>query len=237
MSSGLRPLRCERCAAPVPLRDSTTFACPFCGAEVSVPERYRVLFERHALEATLRANLEQSFARAMRPPSRRFDTLALALILVVPSAAVLVAVFAARTPTTSIGMFDLVVVPGLMPATALWAWSAAVHATIVRFQLALAADRAPDGASRCRSCGAPLGPPGDALFVRCHYCGVDSVILETAAAQRRIETAIRTELETADQATHALRVRRRLIAAAVAIVAVVLALASVGLVVVAHAAS
>jgi predicted RNA-binding Zn-ribbon protein involved in translation (DUF1610 family) len=210
----LEPLCCEKCDAPVPLSDATRFACPYCKATVHVPAPYRELFEAHAKELATRHELEQRYAAAAKPPSRRIDRCAILLVLLAPAIAAATWVMLAHT-TSALGAFVFGIVPALVPGTMLSVWSASVHATIVRFERALGADP-PDragGVPRCRECGAPLAPQPGAISAHCAYCGTDSLIgAETAVAMtHRLETALRKELRTLADAILALRLRRRLV--------------------------
>lgn len=81
------PLRCQKCGAPVPLLGATSFECPHCRATVKVSKSYQELFETNRLEADARRELQTHYAHVSRVPSRRFDTLALALVILGPAIA------------------------------------------------------------------------------------------------------------------------------------------------------
>lgn len=220
----LEPLRCAACGAAVPLLHGVAFACPYCRAHVHVPSEYRVLFDAHAREQAAHAELERQFAVVARPPPRWLDRLAVALVLLGPAVVAVTAVKLASHPLTIVPLFAYAIVPALVPGTGLWVWSATVHATIVRFQLALAADPPPasGGPPCCRQCGAPLQLAPGAIAAHCAYCGTDSLIDHVAAAARRLQSALRAELRTLGQAAKALRVRRRLLVGGVAVAMVLL---------------
>jgi len=213
------PIHCTRCNAPLPLLAARSFACPNCGAHVAVEARYQHLYETNVLEAKAHEELEARYARVSRVPSVRFDALAIALVLFGPA---IVAATARRAAGSPIDLFTFAIIPALLPGTALWMWSAAIHATVVRFRLALAA-RKHDDKPCCRECGAPLAVRGAAIFARCAYCGTDSLVTELAAAVSALDQALRGELKTIADAITALVYRRRLVIVGIAIVLVVLA--------------
>lgn len=223
----VEPLLCHACGSPVPLRAGHHVTCPACRASVAIPARYQALWAERGLADAARHELETRYASAARVPARWVDRLAVALVLALPALAVVAWMSVAARSPDSVTLFTEAIVPAMLPGTALWLWSGAVHATIVRFQLALAA-RAPaddGGPSRCRHCFAPLDVPADAVLVRCAYCGTDHLRSDVTAATRRAELAVGAELRTLDQATVALRRRRRLIVAGSLVAVAVFALA------------
>ena len=213
----LEPIRCTACGAALPLLHGAAFACPFCGAHVAVPAAYRDLFAVHAREEAAHHELEQRYAAVARPPPRWLDHLAVLLVLCGPAIAGASCVRLSADAMTIVPLFAYAIVPALVPGTGLWIWSAAVHATIVRFQLALAADppATSGGPPRCRQCGAPLALAAGAIAAHCAYCGTDSLTDHVASATARIESTLRGELRTLADAAAALRVRRRLLVAGV----------------------
>jgi predicted RNA-binding Zn-ribbon protein involved in translation (DUF1610 family) len=219
------PLRCQKCDAPVPLINATSFRCPYCRATVKVPAEYKALFETNALETRARHDLETRYAQVSCVPSHRFDAVAFALVLFGPAIAVATWISLAGVPGSANELFTAVIIPALLPGTALWMWSASLHATVVRYELALAA-AAPatsGGLPCCRNCGAPLEAQADAIFARCAYCGTDSMVVQLVDARRRLDQALRAELATIEQAITALRYRRRLVIGGIAIASAVLA--------------
>ena len=227
------PILCTRCGASVPLLAPTSFDCPYCGASVPVSAQYKPLFETNVLEAKTHRELERTFSRVARVPSRTFDLLAIGLVLVAPAMVAAAWMKSAAHPPSAIDLFTLAIIPGLLPGTALWMWSAAIHATVVRFQLALAARAPKDTKSPpcCRKCGAPLAVTSDAIFARCAYCGTDSLVTQLADALTALDRALRDELKTMAETVKALLYRRRLVTGGVAIVLGVL----IALVVLLHA--
>lgn len=220
----LEPLRCTHCGAAVPLLHGASFSCPYCAAKVVVPAAYRELFAAEAQEASARRELEQRFAAVATAPRRRVDAIAAVLVLLLPAAAVATWIGLAVEPPGLPRLFALAIVPALLPGTAISVWSASVHATIVRFQLALSCEppERAGGPSRCRQCGAPLALEPGAISAHCAYCGTDSLTDHVAAAARRLQTALRAELRTLGDAIVALRVRRRLLVAGAAIAVLLL---------------
>jgi DNA-directed RNA polymerase subunit RPC12/RpoP len=209
----LELLRCHACGAAVPLRAADHTTCPYCQASVPVPKRYRHVLAERAHEAAVRHELEERYSSAARPPARWIDVLAIALVLALPAIAAGAWMAVARRAAASISLFTFAIVPGMLPGTALWLWSAAVHATIVRFQHALTCrpPERPHGPNCCRICGAPLDVPADALSVRCPYCASDNLVADVTPIERRIVDALADDLRTLDAAAAALRLRRRLL--------------------------
>jgi DNA-directed RNA polymerase subunit RPC12/RpoP len=197
----------------VPLRAGDHTTCPYCHASVHVPKRYQHVLAERAQEEAVRRDLEQRYATAARPPARWIDALAIALVLVLPAIAAATWMAVAARSAASIDLFAFAIVPAMLPGTALWLWSAAVHATIVRFQRALTchAPERPNGPSCCRICGAPLDVPHDALSTRCPYCDSDNLVADVAPIERQIEDALANDLRTLDAAATAIRLRRRLL--------------------------
>jgi hypothetical protein len=192
---------------------------------VSVPATYKALFNANVLETKTRHEVEQRYARVSRVPSKLFDAGAIALVLLGPALVAGAWMRIAEHPPSAIDLFTRTIIPALLPGTALWMWSAAIHATIVRFHTALAA-RAPKDTSSppcCRSCGAPLEVAKDAIFARCAYCGTDSLVTQLADALAVLDEALRRELKTMAEAVTALLYRRRLVLGGVAITVTVLA--------------
>lgn len=209
----LEPLRCEACGGAVPLADGATSRCPYCDAPVEIPAAYGRLAEAHATEVDTRRELEQRFRTVSEPPPRSTDVLAIALVLLLPPVLGVAEVLLAGAAADTVLVFATAVVPALLPGTCLWVWSASVHATIVRFQLALAGSppEREGGPPRCRSCGAPLDVEPDAFAARCAYCGTDSLLSNLEGAARRLHDRLRGELHTLGEAAAALRTRRRLL--------------------------
>lgn len=211
----IEPLRCHGCGAAVPLRSSDHVSCPSCNAKVAVPARYRELLDERAREEQVRKALETRYAAAARPPARWISRLAVALELGLPAAVGAIWMGLAARAVDSVELFTAGLVPALIPGSALWLWSAAVHATIVRFELALGM-RPPNragGPSRCRECGAPLDVPAAAMSVRCPYCATDNLVVDVTPLTRQVELALGKELRTLGEAAAALRLRGRLLAA------------------------
>jgi DNA-directed RNA polymerase subunit RPC12/RpoP len=228
VTAPLELLRCRACGAAVPLRAADHTTCPYCQASVQVPKRYRHVLAERAQEAAVRRELEQRYSSAARPPARWLDVLAIALVLALPAVAAAAWMAVASRSAASVSLFTFAIVPAMLPGTALWLWSAAVHATIVRFQRALTCQppERPDGPTRCRICDAPLDVPADALSVRCPYCDSDNLVTDVAPIERRIVDALADELRTLDAAAAALRLRRRLLVGA-AVLAMTLVVALV----------
>jgi predicted RNA-binding Zn-ribbon protein involved in translation (DUF1610 family) len=220
------PIRCKSCGAAVPLLAPTSFDCPHCGAHVPVSADYKAVFESNVLEAKAHRELEREFSRVARVPSRSFDFFAIALVMLAPAIIAAAWMNGAAHPPSAIDLFTRAIIPALLPGTALWMWSAAIHATVVRFRFALAA-RAPKDKKAppcCRNCGAPLAVTDKAIFARCAYCGSDSLVAQLSDALTALDQALRDELKTMAEAVQALVYRRRIVIGGIAIVLGVLTL-------------
>lgn len=207
----LQPLRCGSCAAAVPLGDGRTVTCPYCQAKVPVPPRYRKLLAERSREKRLQRELE--FSGAATPPPGWLDALGVALVLLLPAAAATTWMSLVPRSVDTVALFSFAIVPALLPGAGVWLWSAAVHATIVKFQAALAcaAPEREGGPGTCRECGAPLDVEPDAISAHCPYCDTDNLVVDVSEMTRRIENKLGMELRTLDQAARALRLRRRLL--------------------------
>lgn len=222
----LEPLRCGSCGAAVPLRAGDHVTCPYCRATVPVPGRYRRILAERAREEGVRRELEERFGAAARPPHRWFDVTAVAMVVVLPVVVAVVWMALARHAVDTVTLFSYGVVPAMLPGAGLWLWSAAVHATIVRFNQALAMGppEREGGPGVCRECGAPLAVTPDAISVHCLYCDTDNLVVDVSAAKKRLDSKLGRELRTLDQAAKALRLRRRLLVAGAAVAVMLFAL-------------
>ncbi len=189
----LEPLICPQCGAPVPLVHATSFPCPYCTATVAVPARYRTLFDANARAAGARREIEARYHNVVQAPPLSVDILAACLVLVLPAVVAVGYVWFGNPPSLE-AVFTMAIIPALLPGAGVWVWSAAVHATIVRFELALAC-QPPDrdgGPGRCRKCGAPLEVETGAISARCAYCGTDSLLANVAPFARFAPASVMT---------------------------------------------
>ena len=224
----LQPLQCPHCGAFIALADTPELTCAYCKQPFEAPPRYRALFREHRLEAHVQRELEKRLQHLSRPPRRWADLVSFVLVLLLPALAAYLAM--RNLPRFDpVMLFAAVIVPAALPGSALFAWSTAVHTTIVRFQLALACDapERPGGPVRCRNCGAALCVEPGAYSARCLYCGTDSLLLDVTVIARRLHTQLRQELHTLEDAVAALRRRRRLLVGGIALSASVLVALSV----------
>ena len=193
----LEVLRCGQCGAPVPLGDGDRVPCPGCGAQVEVPEPYRVA----RAAARLDAEGQALCARLGAPPGTLQRMLAsgvyiwvflfLLPFLLRPLGAI--AHLLLLDPIAAILHVRLADVLGAGTYGAVY--GAAVFAIIaplaiigshgrrqVRARRALQAGLAakppatPGGPALCRCCGAPLAVPPGAAGVRCSYCRADNLV-------------------------------------------------------------
>ncbi len=220
----LEPLRCHACDGCVPLVDAPTAHCPFCQATVEIPAAYRELHAHQLEAAALRREAEPLFERLSSPPARWLDVLPLVLVTILPAIASSLVVLHDHH-LAIVTIFIVVVVPALIPGTALWVWTVSIHATVTNFQLALASapPERPGGPACCRECGAPLTVEPGALSATCHYCGADSLVSNLHAPTDDDRKVLHADLHTLADANRVLLLRRRLLVIGAVLAALVLA--------------
>lgn len=202
----VEPLSCPSCSAPVPLEDGDSFRCPFCNAEVSVPESYRAVRNANRVADADLARVEAAYAALGTPPgpflrvaARGADVLlwlfghfsTLVLLLVVFFAAPPAALDALEHVAPQLGISVVSLTGPVIAALALGALVFAGFLLPIEYthRSALAAGRSRLGAGMaakppataggpavCRECGAPLAVPQGALGVRCRYCRTDNLV-------------------------------------------------------------
>lgn len=221
----LELLRCGSCQAAVPLADRDQVSCPYCKAVVSVPTWHRKCVAERRQEENVRRQLEECYMRVARPPPEGTQPWANALLLLMPVAFAVVLVAAAPRSTDLLALLCWGVVPAMMPGAVLGIWGAATHATIVRFERALAwgPPERKGGPRTCRQCGAPLEVAPGALSSRCPYCETDNLVVDVAADEQ-VDDSLRKELRTLAEATAVLKLRRRLFVIGPVVVLAVLGL-------------
>src|SRR5262249_16436921 len=108
--------------------------------------------------------------------------------------------------------FSLGALPGLLPGALVWLWAAAVGATVVDLQHALAAapPAKPGAPPACRECGAPLVVETGAIASTCAYCGTDSLVADVGRAEA--DAGRKAAERTLAEAAGALARRRRMLA-------------------------
>lgn len=222
MTAALTPLRCPACDGPVPLVDAATTPCASCGAVVTLPAAHVEALRAATAAAAARAAALPAWRAVATPRSPRLATAGVALVVVLPVIATVIATVLPSPPWARLEVLALAAVPAIGPGAALYLWVHAVNATVVRVADALVAAPPAAGTSApsCRRCGAPLTLAPDAIAATCAYCGTDSLVDRPPLATLR--SRLHDTLATLDQAVAALRGRRRALAAGGA--AVVLAL-------------
>jgi hypothetical protein len=231
--SALAPLRCDGCGAAVPLPAAADLpasrACDHCGASVTLPAAYVAAAADAVALASARRAVEPSWRQAARAPAAWVGALALALLLLLPGAAALVAILVPTTPWPRLDVYSLAALPALVPGALLQLWFAAARTTVAAASAAAVAIRL-DGAratAGCRQCGAPLAVDAGALAATCGYCGTDSVL--TGAPLARRAGALARGRASLAELVAALRRRRRWLAAGTLATAIVLGGLAVGL--------
>lgn len=208
MSRILHVLRCGGCQAPVPLSEQPEVACAHCGAAVAIPAAHReALRTAKAAEGARRA-AEPLWAKLAAPLGKGASNLGLPLVVVLPIAASLVALFLPNPPLGRAQIYALATLPALVPGAMLHLWAEAVNATALRFREAMSAEPPKRGGASpsCRNCDAPLELSSEAFSVTCPYCQTDNVVTEIPS--RVLKTRLREAVRTLEDATRMLRSRR-----------------------------
>ena len=207
----LKILSCSGCGAPVPLALSETVQCEYCGTRVPVPPDYLRAPQARVREAEVRRAAEPVFERLSTDVPKWTKWVAAPSILLLPPVAALAGSLVFSPPLPVAAIAALLVLPALLPGAALWTWTSAVAATLVRFRDALGArpPSRPNGPAECRSCGAPLVVEPNALAATCNYCGTDSLLatVPVSGYTKRLSETV----HTLEEANSKLRTRRILL--------------------------
>ena len=179
MSEQLTVLRCERCGAAAPLRDTERTRCRHCGSKVRIPAEHRARHVELADARKARAAAEETWRRLPRPLPLWIAAVVPWLIAVgLPLYIALMVVgwvFWGWFPTPlhmlGWGIFTPVF------AVIFFGIDAAVARAYSREHHAMNALRTENGWN-CRACGGPLAVEEDRLAATCDYCCADSVLTE-----------------------------------------------------------
>jgi LSD1 subclass zinc finger protein len=202
----LSPVKCTGCAAPLPLAiPAPEVRCPHCSTANALPAAYVEAAALRKREAEARRQAEPLW-RALEGGAPTWSRpAALALIVVLPPVATLVAWLIPRLELGAVAVTAAVSLPALLPGAALWVWASAVAGTTLRFKAALAA-RGDGSTPACRTCGAPLAPEPGALAATCGYCGSDSLLEKIPVSE--LARSLGEAVTTLEDAARKLRTRR-----------------------------
>ncbi len=197
----LSVLTCRGCDAPIALARDARVRCPFCGAEVEIPETYRAALDVTEREVAADALTHQAFATLGTPPSALLRALAAItggagrVVLTTILTFVLVVhafnwAIAHGSAWLHVNLYDFLshaeqelvvfggsfVALGAIFALAVFGRRRALDLGGLQRALAAHPPAREGGPARCRDCGAPLTVPRDALGVRCAYCQCDNLV-------------------------------------------------------------
>jgi len=222
--TALAPLSCPGCAAPVPLPRELgaddRIPCAHCGALVALSADHAAAVRASAATAAARKTIEPLWQKVTAPAGRGLVGVALLLVVLLPVASTIAASLIPYPPWGQVAIYARVTLPALFPGAALYLWSAAVAATVLRFRDAISArpparSGAPPG---CRHCGAPLTVEPEALAATCAYCGTDSLLAEVPV--RSLQRKLAETVRTLDEAVRKLRARKVILGLGAAALAV-----------------
>ncbi len=202
----LAPVTCTSCAAPLPLAvPAPQVPCPHCGVANALPAEYVQAAELRRREAEARRQTEPLWRALATGAPTWSKPVALALIVLLPPLATLVAWLIPRLELGAVAITALVSLPSLLPGAALWIWASAVAGTTLRFRAALTA-RSEGNATCCRGCGAPLATEPGALAATCGYCGTDSLLEKIPVGE--LARSLGEAMTTLEEGARKLRARR-----------------------------
>jgi hypothetical protein len=196
----IAPLQCVSCNSPLPVVDSPSAACAFCGTSNPIPRQYRdeLRLTCELDDATRNAAREWSRLNQISFPRWWFVCTAFAPFTLMTSglAAILIAGLIWKASRSALPLVSGVGI--WLPLIPVQALAAIVGikmilvsgAASVGAAFAAAPPSAPGAPPSCRLCGAPLTVGEDDLVVRCIYCKAESIIyLDLRNLQVRVDSA------------------------------------------------
>jgi len=217
----IAPLQCVSCNSPLPVVDSSSAVCPFCGTRNPIPQQYRdeLRLTRELDDATRNAAQEWSRLNQISFPRGWFVCAAFAPFIWMSSglAAVLVAGLIWRSSRSTLPLASGVAI--WLPLIPIQAMAAMVGIKMIlvsgaaRVGAAFAAGPpfAPGAPPSCRLCGAPLTVSKDDLVVRCIYCKAESIIYLDQSSMRNLQVRVESARLSLTQAMAALTAKARII--------------------------
>jgi hypothetical protein len=217
----IAPLKCVSCNAPLPVVDSSSAACAFCGATNRIPQQYRdeLRLTRELDDATREAAREWSLLNQITFPRWLFVCTTFAPFVLMSGG--LAALFldglfwsASRSalPLLSglgiwLPLIPLEVIAAIVGIKMILVSGAAS----VGAAFAAAPPSAPHAPPNCRLCGAPLTVNEGDLLVRCIYCKADSIIYFDQSTMRDLQARVGSARSSLAQAMAALASKARII--------------------------
>ncbi|HEV8139468.1 MAG TPA: hypothetical protein VGP81_06825 [Pyrinomonadaceae bacterium] len=217
----IAPLQCVSCNAPLPVVDSSSAACAFCGASNPIPQQYRdeLRLTRELDQATRKAVREWSRLNQISFPRWWFVCTAFAPFILISSglAAVLVVGLVRAASRSTLPMMSGVGI--WLPLIPLQAVAAIVGIRMILVSgtatvgaaFAAAPPLAPGGSPSCRLCGAPLTVNEGDILVRCIYCKAESIICLDQSSMRDLQERLGSARSSLAQAMAALAAKARII--------------------------
>ena len=217
----IAPLQCVSCNAPLPVVDSSSSACPFCGASNPIPQQYRdeLRLTRELDETTRNAAREWSRLHQISFPRWWFVCTNFAPFALISGglAAVLVAGLTGVVSRSTLPMLSgvgiwLPLIP-LQTMTAIVGIRMIVVSGAASVGAAFAAKppAGPGAPPGCRLCGAPLTVNEGDILVRCIYCKAESIIYFDQSSMRDLQFRVGSARSSLAQAMAALAAKARII--------------------------
>ncbi|HEY6046183.1 MAG TPA: hypothetical protein VIU65_06225 [Pyrinomonadaceae bacterium] len=217
----IAPLQCVFCNAPLPIVDSSSAACAFCGTSNPIPQQYRdeLRLTRELDDATRNAAREWSRLNQISFPRWWFVCSNFAPFLLISSglAAVLVVGLVGAASPSALPMLSGVGI--WLPLIPLQAVAAIVGIRMILVSgtasvgaaFAAAPPTAPGAPPSCRLCGAPLTVNEGDILVRCIYCKAESIICLDQSSMRDLQVRVGSARSSLAQAMAALAAKARII--------------------------
>lgn len=224
----------------MPLGDGDQAVCPYCKAEVPLPEAHRALRDADRADHAARDQAAALAARIGRPPWLLLRVLAwngfLVLALLFAPFVIVGLLVAALDVMAALERGLHMALSEVLGPGRTWALIGAIDALLVGAYLVLGAygrrsatsrralqallaagpPERPGGPASCRECGAPLTVSKDALAARCGYCHADNLVAVDAAWLRGAKVDRRAVKRTihealSDESRERYRLRRSII--------------------------
>ena len=217
----IAPLQCVSCNSPLPVVDSSSGVCAFCGTSNPIPQQYRneLRLTRELDDATRHAAQEWLRLNQISFPRGWFVCAAFAPFMLMSCglAAVLITGLIWRSsrmalPLLSAGGVWLPLIPVQAIAAIVGIEMILVSgAARVGAAFAAAPPSAPGAPPSCRLCGAPLTVNEGDLVVRCIYCKAESIIYLDQPSMRNLQVRVESARLNLAQAMAALTAKARII--------------------------
>jgi hypothetical protein len=217
----IAPLQCVSCNAPLPIVDSSSAACAFCGTSNPIPQQYRdeLRLSRELDDATRNAAREWSRLNQISFPRWWFVCATCAPFILMSGglAAVLIAGLFGRASPSALPMLSGIGI--WLPLIPLQGVAAIVGIKMILVSgtasvgaaFAAAPPTAPGAPPSCRLCGAPLTVNEGDILVRCIYCKAESIICLDQSSMRDLQVRVGSARSSLAQAMAALAAKARII--------------------------